>query len=401
MTSLEAEKKAADEAAKPLWRFEPLTEFRAPPASVSELARTGLRGLLQRFRDQTPPDPEDEDRALLAFGSDELEKLVPVPPLDQIVEALSASLPEWPEGAASPKLCVVVEPPPGPSLDLVAMLARARRIPVLEPPAPDALLEGSEPVLRALERRADEPLAIPHLERWFLRHPHALGTLRDVLAALALRRAGTLVSCGSWAWAWLRAALQAGTLLPEPLVLAALDAEALASWLGSTTAGRVVCREPDGKWLLRSEGGDIPGESSNFLRDLAAEARGNPVVARALWTAALRRPPEGAFDGVDLPGGVTRLAAVPWARLVRPSLERPARFEEVAVLHSLLLHGGLSLDVLDRVLPFDRPALSRCLAGLAAIRLVEAGTDEWRVTTSGYPAVRRELAATGIPADDL
>ena len=95
MTSLEAGS-AEDQEAKPLWRFEPLTEFRAPPASVSELARTGLRGLFQRFRDQTPSEPENEDRELLAFGSDELEKLVPVPPLDQMGEALSASLPEWP-----------------------------------------------------------------------------------------------------------------------------------------------------------------------------------------------------------------------------------------------------------------------------------------------------------------
>ncbi len=401
MTSLEAGTTAADEEAKPIWRFEPLVEFRVPPASVSELARTGLRGLFQRFRDQTPSDPANEEGELPAFGSDELEKLVPVLPLDRMGEALSASLPEWPEGAASPTLCVVVEPPPGPSLELVAMLARARRIAVLEPPDPDALLGASGPILRALERRVDEPLAIPHLERWFLRHPHALGAFRDLLAALALRRADTLVSCGSWAWAWLRAALQVDALLPQPLALAALDAEALAAWLGFTAEGRVVCREPDGKWLLRPEGDEVPGDSSDFLRHLAAEARGNPVVARALWAAALQRPPEGTFDGVDLPRGVTRLAVVPWARLTSPSLERRARFEEIAVLHSLLIHGGLSLGVLERVLPFDRAALSRCLAGLAATRLVEAHADQWRVSAIGYPSVRRELVSAGIPADDL
>ncbi len=401
MTNLEAGTKAADEEAKPLWRLEPLEEFRAPPASVSELARTSLRGLLQRFQDAAPSNPGNEDRELQAFASDELEKLVPALPLDQIGEALSTSLPEWRDGAALPKLCVVVEPPPGPGLDLVAMLARSRRIPVLEPPTPDLLLNGADSVERALEHRADEPLAIPHLERWFLRNPRALGTLRDLLAALALRRAGTLVSCGSWAWAWLRAAVQVDTLLPEPLVLAPLDADALATWLAGAAAGRVLCREPGGKWLLRPEGKETPDESSDFLRHLAAEARGNPLVARALWISALRRPGEDAFAGVDLTGGVVTLAAVPWARLSRPSLERRARFEEVAVLHSLLLHGGLSLDVLDRVLPFDRPVLSRCLAGLAATRLVEAHFDEWRVSTTGYPAVRRELISAGVLADDL
>lgn len=401
MTTLDAQVNPAGSEPGPSWRFEPLAEFRPPPASVSELARTGLRGLLHRLRDRTRSGPESEDCELQDFRSDELEKSVPAPPLDCIGEAFSAALPEWPEGSASPKLCVLVEPPPGPGFELVAMLARARCLPVLEPPAPDALLNGAEQALRALERRVDEPLVIPHLERWFLRHPHALGTLRDLLAALALRRAATLVSCGSWAWAWLRAALQVDALLPEPLVLAALDAEALASWLGSTAEGHAVCREPDGKWLLRPEGEELPGESSDFLRNLAAEARGNPVVARALWTAALRRPSAGAFDGVDLPGGVTRLAAVPWARLARPSLERRARFEEVAVLHSLLLHGELSTDVLDRVLPFGRAALSRCLAGLSAARLVEDHADEWRVSAIGYPTVRRELVSAGLPADDL
>jgi len=391
---------AGDEP-RPVWRFERLTEFRPPPASVTELARTGLRGLVHRFQDRTPSSPESGDPELPEFASDELEKLVPAPPLDRIVDALSAALPEWLEGSASPKLCVVVEPPPGSRFELVAMLARARRLPILEPPVPNALLNGAEPVLGALERRVDEPLAIPRLERWFLRHPHALGTLRDLFGALALRRGPTLVSCGSWAWTWLRAALQVDALLPEPLVLAPLDAEALASWLGSSAETRVACREPDGKWLLRPGGEDVPGESSDFLRHLAAEARGNPVVARTLWTAALRRPPAGVFDGVDLADGVTRLAAVPWARLARPALGRRARFDEVAVLHSLLLHGGLSTDVLDRVLPFGRAALSRCLAGLSAARLVEAHADEWRVSAPGYPAVRRELVSAGLPADDL
>ena len=71
------------------------------------------------------------------------------------------------------------------------------------------------------------------------------------------------------------------------------------------------------------------------------------------------------------------------------------------MLHALLLHGGLSVDVLDCLLLFGRAELLRCLAGLSAARLVEASGSDWHVPAAGYPAVRRELVAAGLPADDL
>jgi hypothetical protein len=268
---------------------------------------------------------------------------------------------------------------------------------MLEPPEADSLLRGDGPDLDALSRRSEEPLVVPKLERFFLRHPAALPGLRTLLGALALRRAPTLVSCGSWTWAWLRAGLRIDSLFPDPLALAPLDVGALATWLGQAPAGKLACSQRDGGWVLWPGEGEPEGERSDFLRHLAAEARGHPVVALALWASTLRRPPAHA----ERAGSATTLHVPAWSRLELPGLGRRASGEEVALLHALLLHGALPVETLASVLPFGRAALARLLSDLARAGLVETDRESWRTSAAGQPAVRREMLAAALPADDL
>ncbi len=392
-----------EEERRPLWRFESLSSFRPPPASISEATRTGLRGLLDRLRDPTHlRDRHEQEETLERLSREELDRLIPRPPVDRLGEALAQALEPWPKLPSRTPTRLVVHPEPGLGAEAVEALARAWRWPVIEPPALEALLEPKKVQVSELLPEAGESFAIPRLERWFLRHPHALATMRDLLSALALRRAPTLLACSSWAYAWLRDALEAGTVFPEPLALAALDADALGSWLGSPVDGPLACREQNGGWVLSAgdgEHGNNRHQRSSFLRHLAAEARGNARVASGLWALALRRAAAGA--GESAPEARSDVMVVPWSRLARPALGRRARTEEIAVLHSLLLHGPLPLDVLQRTLPFTGATIRRALAACAATALLESEAEEWRIAPTGQPAVRRELIDAGHPADDL
>jgi hypothetical protein len=392
-----------EEQRRPLWRFESLSSFRPPPASISEATRTGLRGLLDRLRDPTHlRDREKPQDTLERLSSEELDRLIPRPPVDRLAEALAQALEPWPKLASRMPTRLVVHPEPGLGAEAVDALARAWRWPVIEPPALETLLEPNNRPVSELLPGADESCAMPRLGRWFLRHPHALSAMRELLSALALRRAPTLLACGSWAYAWLCDALEAGTVFPEPVALAALDAEALGSWLGSSVDGPLACREQNGGWVLSTGDGDRAkdrSERSSFLRHLAAEARGNANVASGLWALALRRAAPDARESAS--GATADVMVVPWSRLVRPSLGRRARAEEIAVLHALLLHGPLPLDVLQRTLPFPGPTLRRALAACAATGLLEAEAGQWRIAPAGQPAVRRELIDAGHPADDF
>ena len=69
------------------------------------------------------------------------------------------------------------------------------------------------------------------------------------------------------------------------------------------------------------------------------------------------------------------------------------------MLHALLIHGTLSAEEIDRVVPLDgRGAI---LASLLHAGFVNRGPDGYRIRTAAYPSVRSGLTAAGFPVAPL
>lgn len=71
------------------------------------------------------------------------------------------------------------------------------------------------------------------------------------------------------------------------------------------------------------------------------------------------------------------------------------------VLHTLLLHDGLSSQVLTQVLPFPESQTMGSLKLLRVAGVVIRHQDRWRVNAATYPGVRNFLRNEGYLVDAL
>jgi DNA-binding transcriptional ArsR family regulator len=70
------------------------------------------------------------------------------------------------------------------------------------------------------------------------------------------------------------------------------------------------------------------------------------------------------------------------------------------VLHALLLHNGLPLEMLPRVLPLSLDEIVQVLSRFEAAELVTRDEDgRYRVSALGYPAARLVVSGLGYMKD--
>lgn len=213
-----------------------------------------------------------------------------------------------------------------------------------------------------------------------------------------------LLSCDSWAWAFLQQAIGIEDVLGEPLTFAPFDAERLDDWFRSTfdlqghefrQCGNDELVFPD---MPTADKREIA--TSAAIASLAANARGNPSAGLALWRASLRTcDADGDTSTPPVSAEKTVIWVVPPTDLAPPELhvdgERVHRF----VLHSILMHGGLSQSSLDLILPFSRDEIRRRVSELRRAGFLDEQNGRLRVTLTAYPQVRRELQSDGFLTD--
>lgn len=357
-----------------------------------------------------------------------LDQIVPEPDWSEATDALNEALQDW-LTTHPPDLWirVVVGAPYSGVSGAVAGWAMAQEWKIVEPPAPEEILTGGQGWLDRLADGPDEPLAIPHLERCYLRHHHGLKLIRQFMDGILTQRRRCLIGCSSWAWSYLSRTLRAHALFPVPLTLEALDQERLQRWLGDLAARypgpTIVFRQADnGEYVIpppehasggpkvaqKTESGESVPVISDFLSELAAHCRGIPGVAWATWRESLRSMPdteeaEGAQESDRTPaeGQVRTLWVKPWSELSLPTLSATPGQDVLFVLHTVLLHGGLSAELITRLLPLSSFEVLQALHYLRSVGLLESAEEGWRVTALGYPAVRRFLADQGYLVDPL
>jgi hypothetical protein len=285
---------------------------------------------------------------------------------------------------------------------------------VLANPPLEAIKSGGQKWLEQNDENPDQLWVIPHLERFYLRHRQGFTMLRVLLDKITNFSTRFLVSCDSWAWAYLRKALHIDTLFPEPIFLEAFNREKLERWFSgmATKTGEqnFIFRQADnGHYIMPPVGrakvkNEEQFEFSDFLERLAAYSRGIPGVAHLIWRYGLRLGENNKdhLENLEEDGFQRTIWVEPWPRLNLPDLPSLDRREgDLFVLHSLLLHNGLSTELLAQILPFSKPQIKGILQVLLVAGIVVHNQDIWRVAASAYHEIREFLQNEGYLVDEL
>ena len=380
--------------------FVPLDSAKQPVLPSQESVRLLIARLIAVFRkdDDTPFIADDRlQKATLEI----LDDVVAPPACGPLLDDIQAMLAPWiaePSPFATVKFFVL---PPCDESGIIKAWAHEHSHAVLDAPSRETLLSAKKD--DALPNLAgDGLLVIPELERWFLRHRDGLTAIRALLAAIDATDRRCVIGCNSWTWEFLKKAVGAHMILPQPMTYEPFDGKRLHDWIS-----RLAANEKSHKITFRlpQSGADVLAVNDDGERDgdyfdtLAAQSRGIPWVAWHLWRRSLRSDGE---EGSEHDDDVERDAdeQTLWvAALDEFTLPSPGDESPLLVLHALLLHGSMSVDELRSVLPIvgESPVVS----ALVSAGLTERKEGQISCRPAAYPAIRRGLSAAGFSMDRL
>lgn len=410
-----------------LWTYIPISGFKRPAEPAREAAFGRLRGFLQRVRKGAlAAEPVSVQAELRTASLKLLDRVAPPPRWGATERALESALAEW-RDKASPEgtIQAVVGPPGTGTSHVVRKWAERNSYRIIQPPAYREIIDNQCGWLAQLD--GDDPLALPNLECFFLRHFNSFDTVRKLLDRICGGTRRYVIGCNSWTWTFLKRSFQLDALLPEPLTLSPFDSDRMERWLhvlaSSVAGGNLVFRLtddgsnvlPDVEQRIEQPGSEEVDDavqelppvkrSGQFLDRLAARSRGNPLVGWAMWRQSLHIAgdediEEEAQEAAAADRGRT-IWVRPWSQLSFPEMPRSADRHDLMLLHALLLHDGLPAETLDRLLPLSLGTIMERLYRLRAAGLVKLEEGLWRVTLLGYPAVRHAMVDEDLLVDDF
>ncbi len=399
-----------------LWQYVPLSEYAVPQATVSHTIKGGIFGLWQKL---FPPKHESvislqKEEALQILPDEILDCVAPL--VDLRVPALSletALLGENGSAAGNWPYVFVVGPPFSSNSEILNQLALATGSPVISTPSVDQILTKDTAWLEQFQG-IKTPWILPCLEKCFLRNADGLVLVRRFLDHLRSNDLGRgIIGCDSWAFSYFHHIFKGAG--EDVYIVQAFDHVRLAKLFSESAAcsedkPTVFRLSGDGAYVLPSttvqdSDNKSPVLASDFLDALALHSRGIFGVAWAVWRAALRTIPENrelAENDENPPFPLEDIFWVlPWEKLKQPVIPDNISHTASRVLHNLLLHNGLSIDVLSRVSPCSGEETLQSLFELKQAGLVKPNDNVWRVSARGYPAVRRFLEEEGYLVDKL
>lgn len=388
------------------WAFQPLSEFKSPAQPARERVR---RGLVNVFSDLFKKDAQTPWLAQAEFQSVPqflLNRVAPEPDLSPAVDELGNYFSAWLAKLRPRQNVQVLVAPPGARLStIVRRFAEQKGWKIIGAPGGERLLSLTDDWLTSqLNSAGDEPIVIPRLENWYLRHHDGLHFIRTLVDWTESTNKRIMIACDSWTWAYLVRVIDIDTVLPMPHTVQPFDAARLEGWLNSLGKPSRM-----GQYTVRhmASGEPVFGENSAemLFRQIAATSRGLPAAALSIWRHGLqmkadeeilRVAPEDIKDDY----GYTMWMR-PWNNINLPTVPGWVKGDHLFVLHGLLIHGGLTLETLDLITPRSQNEIRRTLARLEDAGLVNVNEKRWRVSHLAYAAVRIHIAQAGYLVDDF
>jgi len=395
-----------------LWTFVEADEYTLPSAPIGYTsAKDRILATLQKFwpsAKQTSPLLEEKEE-LRNLSPERVQAILPTLEWHDPAVALRAAIGTWLD-AEEPANQVVflVGPPYSGVSDILTDFAPLVGWQVVDAPMPAQILSGNDEVLRPVIEQ-DEPCVIPSLEHWFLRHALGLDLIRRLFSALDQRNQRCLVGCDSWAWAYFREVLDRKH--SRVLCLQSFGEDRIEDWVISNidreqTHIPWIREYGTGKYVLAPEQKEENGfESSDFLAHLAAYSRGIPGVSWHLLKTAFQSLPEKDIADEEQTDEIRQrhggVWIAPWAQFMKPGVPELGNPVTLFVLHALLLHHGLSSELLIELLPVDADRVLRTLSLLRQELIVKKEQDQWQVADVGYPAVREFITSKSYLTDQF
>jgi len=401
-----------DANTQPIWEYVSIAGYEVPSTPVRQTVKQRLailHHILGRV-DAPAEDPLKKTDELKALPEQMLDLVAPLPNWLSAAEALDLKLADWLEQEKSyPCIILLVGPPYGGHTEILRAWAEQKAWPTLNPPSPEQILADDDAWLAGLGNTGGS-WVFPNLERAYLRHAAGLNQVRTFLdRAYAGDLGRGIIGCDSWAWAFLQHVWHGR--LPIVWALEAFDQTRLThhfQHLAVAAGGRqpVFCQSDTGHYVLPPPDADQETyESSDFLQLLAAHSRGILGVAWAVWRASLRKEQEGkqaekalAENHID---PRRTIWVTPWDQLNKPVVPGDVRHDEAVVLHTLLLHSGLSLELMRQLLPMSLNRIAETVARLQEAGIVAQDGATWRVAPLGYPPARQFLQEVGYLTDQF
>lgn len=336
----------------------------------------------------------------------------------QIFDVLDAELADWTHAyAGDPGIRVILAAPHSGVQEMVYDWAYHRDYLLCGVPTCDQVWSEFDSWRTQVESLVDAQgggssrLVLVGLERCFVRHHNGLEFIRRLMVYLATSAPPALLVCDSWAWAYLRDAIHLDAIVRPPLTLARQSGETLCKWLinlSNISHHRAFTFRLGGDVLFTVGDGqhdEMPAVHEKFFDELAELSRGNLGVAQAIWRNNMSVDAE-----VDVGEQVQREAAddpgyTIWVRPIKqieiPSVPTTFNNDDALILHALLIHNGISLDLLRQALPISASRISRRLQVMGNANLARERAERFEVTPFGYVPVRNFLRESGFFVDDL
>lgn len=411
----------SEEARKNIWNFVQPQKFVLPAEPASRKARSFFQRLFSGIRSEESEIGHEAVQSELKNAPGTLiDWLAPFPSWSHTATAIEETLSPWLEDEMPDGNSMVMVAPYGGGLGaMLAFLAEKKKWRVLTAPDYEVLQSRDFSWLTDLPLKSDVPVVIPRLEAFFLRHFNGLEHLRKFVEKMFNANSRYVIGCNSWLWHYVVSAMHIQDSFGRVLYLQSLqapDLQHLFCGLESQQNHRpTVFRQADnGSFVLPPETtgkgrveatdnaagakGDFP---SSFLKKLALESRGIPLVAWAIWRNSLRLAPdedvaEIAREVADNDVVAKAKAKTIWVKAFEdielPRVPEGGGQAAAFLLLFLLQHDGLRTETIFELLDLGRDQLISLLNRLQKAGIVVLENNVWRASWQGYPATRRFLA---------
>jgi hypothetical protein len=395
----------------PLWEFVPIAHYTVPGLPASSAAATAWKSFKQifRFSDKKSMAPVKEETNLYELPQGQMEHLVPPLNLNEAAKALDDSLKEWIQAKSpdQPVKFVIGQPHCG-HADIVRQWGELHGAAIVASPTDEQILKEDMNWVDDWPA-SDRPWVLPDLERVYLRHVHGLTLVRKLLESAESGRLGRgIIGCDSWAWVYLKRIWPVPR--PDALTLQAFDGFRLSRlfirMISLQPGERIYFRNAaTGNNMLTVPTNDA-GPCAEIVK-LAAHCRGNVGTAICYWRKRLRTEPDtdktGQEETQEMPEPEAKNEEHVWvsAKLSESAVPMETDENTAFVLHTLLLHGGVSASLLAELLPLS---YDHCMAILLRLRnsgIVKHQKKCWEVTELAYHTVRAFLRSYDYLVDDF
>jgi hypothetical protein len=386
----------------PLWQVVALTEYRLPVTPAKKAAERKLSGLWRLVWPMTEQSEPAKAKQFLSSITEEYQHgLTPAFNWHEAAQALDSRWSEWAEQTTSANRVQFLVGPPYSGQDKILHIWASRLgWEILPIPDRSQLLDCPKTWLETILNKP--PVTgwyIPNLEHCFLRDVNGLDFIRQLLEAVFSGRLGRVaIACDSWAWSYLQNIWPVSA--QQVFCMQGISAEHLADFyrlhIRREKSQRVrILNAKSGEDLLSTD----TEECNNEFRWLAAIARGNPGICKHLWQGNLHRAIEqnksGSADQSD--PDLFWWSTPP--QLFHIPIENMENSE--MLLHTLLLHNGLSTNLLVKLLPLASTQTLALLYQFEQQGLVKQYHDNWRVAPLAYSEIRDLLSKSGYQTDQF